>query len=95
MLYSFVQFIPEYGGFPKLGGIILGVPIIRIIVFGVYIGVPLFWETTTYSPLRCMLEDQLACCRHPNVCVRIAAKEQCMDSMGLHGSCRGTSRVCG
>ena len=29
-------------------GIFLGVPIIRIIVFGVYIGVPLFWETTTY-----------------------------------------------
>ena len=33
--------------FPKIRGTFLGVPIIRIIVFGVYIGVPLFWETTT------------------------------------------------
>ena len=30
-------------------GTILGVPIIRTIVFGVYIGVPSFWETTMYS----------------------------------------------
>ena len=33
-------------GFPKIRGTFLRVPIIRIIVFGVYIGVPLFWETT-------------------------------------------------
>ena len=34
-------------GFLKLGAPFLGVPIIRTIVFRVYIGVPLFWETTT------------------------------------------------
>ena len=38
-------------GFPKIRGTLLGVPIIRIIVFwglhwGPIIGVPLFWETT-------------------------------------------------
>ena len=27
-------------------GTFLGVPIIRTVIFGVYIGVPLFWETT-------------------------------------------------
>ena len=38
------------GGSPKLGGgTFLGVPIIRIIVFWVYIGVPLFWETAMLS----------------------------------------------
>ena len=36
-----------YGlGFPKIRGTILGVPIISFL--GVYIGVPLFWETTIY-----------------------------------------------
>ena len=35
-----------YGGFPVLEEPFLGVPIIRITVFGVYIGVPLFWEST-------------------------------------------------
>ena len=34
-------------GFPKIRGTLLGVPIIRTIVFWVYIGVPSFWETTT------------------------------------------------
>ena len=34
------------GGLPKIRGTILGVPIIRIIVVGVYIGVTPFWETT-------------------------------------------------
>ena len=38
----------RYGGFPKLGVPFYGIPIIRIIVFGVYIGVPLFWETTIW-----------------------------------------------
>ena len=33
-------------GFPKIRGYLLKVPIIRIIVFWVYIGVPLFRETT-------------------------------------------------
>ena len=33
-------------GFPKVKGTFLGVPIIRTIIIGVYIGVPLFWETT-------------------------------------------------
>ena len=33
--------------FPKIRGTLLGVPIIRLIVFfGVFVGVPLFWETT-------------------------------------------------
>ena len=31
--------------FPKIRGTLLGFPIIRIIVYWVYIGVPLFWET--------------------------------------------------
>ena len=46
----FITNIPVvYGGFLKLGVPFRG-PIIRIIVFiGVYIGVPLFWETTIYS----------------------------------------------
>ena len=36
-------------GFPKIRGTFLGVPIIRTIVFGgVYIGVPLFWESTNW-----------------------------------------------
>ena len=35
--------------FPKIRGTILGVPVIRIIVFGVYIGAPLCRETTNYS----------------------------------------------
>ena len=33
------------GGFPILGVPCLGVPIIRTIVYWVYVGVPLFWET--------------------------------------------------
>ena len=33
-------------GFPKIRGTILGVPIIRTIVFGGLYWVPLFWETT-------------------------------------------------
>ena len=32
----------EYGGFPKIRGTPLGVPIIRIVVFWGYIGVSLF-----------------------------------------------------
>ena len=28
------------------GGTLFGVPIIKIKIFGVYIGVPSFWETT-------------------------------------------------
>ena len=36
-------------GSPKIRGNILGVPLSRIIVFGVYIGVPLFWETPIIS----------------------------------------------
>ena len=39
------------GGFPKIRGTLLGVPRIRTIVFGVYIGVPLFWETTIESSI--------------------------------------------
>ena len=37
-----------YMGVSQIRGTLLGVPIIRTIVFGVYIGVPLFWETTIY-----------------------------------------------
>ena len=37
-------------GCPKIRNSVLGVPIIRIIVFlGVYIGVPPFWETAMYE----------------------------------------------
>ena len=32
-------------GFPEISGTIFGVPIKRITVVGVYIGVHLFWET--------------------------------------------------
>ena len=35
-------------GFPRIRGTLLGVPIIRIMYFGVYIGVALFWETTIF-----------------------------------------------
>ena len=36
-------------GFPKIRGTILGVPIIRTIVFwGSTLGSPLFWETTIW-----------------------------------------------
>ena len=36
-------------GLPKVRGTFLGIHIIRAIVFGgVYIGVPLFWDTTIY-----------------------------------------------
>ena len=35
-------------GFPKIRGTFLGAPIIRIIVYWVYIGVPLFTESTIY-----------------------------------------------
>ena len=38
-------------GFPKIRGIILGVLKIRITVFGVYIGVPLFREKLPYGPM--------------------------------------------
>ena len=34
-------------GFPKIGVPFWGVPIMRIIVFGGILGVPLFWETPT------------------------------------------------
>ena len=38
-----------YIGVPQIRGTLLGVPVVRIIVcVGVYIGVPLLWETTTY-----------------------------------------------
>ena len=43
-------------GFPKIRGTLLGAPIIRIIVFWVYIGVPLFWETTNYTTALKLLE---------------------------------------
>ena len=36
--------------FPNNGGYLLGVPIIRIIVYWVYIGISLSGETTTYVP---------------------------------------------
>ena len=36
-------------GFPKIRGTILGVPIIRTIVFGGLYWVPLFWEITILS----------------------------------------------
>ena len=32
--------------FPKIRGSFMGVPIVRIIVFGVHFGFPLLWETT-------------------------------------------------
>ena len=35
-------------GFPKIRGTILGVPIIRTIVFGGLYWVPLFWESTIF-----------------------------------------------
>ena len=45
--------IPTWGGSPKLGVPILGVPIMRVIVsLGVYIGIPLFWETTIFGESR-------------------------------------------
>ena len=37
------------GGVLKIRATIWGVPIIRIIVFGVYTGVRLFWKTTIKS----------------------------------------------
>ena len=37
-----------YGCFPKLGVPFWGVPTIRIVEFRVYVGVPLFWETTIF-----------------------------------------------
>ena len=42
-----------FWGFPRIRGIILGVPIRRIIDLGVYLGFPLFWENTFYhnSPM--------------------------------------------
>ena len=36
-------------GFPKNEGYLFGVPISRIINFGVYFGLPLFRETATYD----------------------------------------------
>ena len=36
-------------GFPKIRGTILGVSIMRIIVFGGLYWIPVFWETTRYS----------------------------------------------
>ena len=41
-------------GFPKLGVPLRGVPIIRIIVLWGLYWVPLFWETATLLPLRCI-----------------------------------------
>ena len=32
-------------GFPDIRGTFVGVPIIGTVEFGVYIGVPIFWET--------------------------------------------------
>ena len=43
---------PKNWDFPKLGVPFLMAPIIRTIVFGVCIGVPLFWETTKVLVLR-------------------------------------------
>ena len=41
------KIIAQIWEFPRIRGTFLGLPIIRpIIKFGVYIGVPLFWETT-------------------------------------------------
>ena len=37
---------PTCGGVPKIQSTFLGVPILKTIVFGVHIGVPLIWETT-------------------------------------------------
>ena len=34
--------------FPQIRGTLLGVPMKRVIVFWVYIGVPLLWETTIF-----------------------------------------------
>ena len=36
-------------GFAKIRGTFLGAPILRIIIFGVYIGVPLFWESSMWQ----------------------------------------------
>ena len=42
--------IPTWGfRVQGLGFTFLGIPIIRIIILGVYIGVPLFWETTIWG----------------------------------------------
>ena len=35
--------------FPKIRGTVLGVPILRTIVFGALYWVPLFWETTIHN----------------------------------------------
>ena len=40
--------VPEYGGFPEIRGTLLGVPIIRTIVFWGLYWVPFFWETTIW-----------------------------------------------
>ena len=42
-------FVFVYGGFPKLGVLFGGVPIIRIVVYRDLYWVPLFWETTMYK----------------------------------------------
>ena len=50
MYYS--KGVNVFGGFPKIRGTFLGVPRIRIILFGgvgVYVGVPLFRKTTIYA----------------------------------------------
>ena len=45
--FNFKKVDPHMWGFPKIRGTILGVPIIRTIIFwGLIMGVPLFWETT-------------------------------------------------
>ena len=46
------------GGFPKIRFTFLGIPIISIIIWGVYIGVPLFRETTICC-LLCITDKQL------------------------------------
>ena len=47
--------VPEYGGCLKIRGTILGVPIIRAIIFW---GVSLFWETTIAYWVR-MVEEKM------------------------------------
>ena len=44
-IYPIIPMTPIWG-FPKIGGPFLGVPRIRTVVLGVYIGVPLFRGTT-------------------------------------------------
>ena len=46
---AFHSWLHLHGNVLKLGVAFLGVPITRTVVFWVYIRVPFFWETTTYT----------------------------------------------